>query len=215
VTVYEVTNTFNEFTAMHSKVAVLGRTDIRVITDAANWSKSGLGSSTSKATNTESALFIEPHHDGGRLGRRYLAAFMRTLDRYADQSTADGEPHSSETAAELMALGGWPKGEIAFVADEAYTSWGESIRVLGDLPELGVWGSTSLGVPLWTDGETYPTWMPEHTIALPIGTAFEYKLVAEMDGAIRWEAGDNHLGVAMPPAWTADELAEYRGTWRW
>ncbi len=215
VHVYEATNSTTEFTAMHHKVAVLGRTDIKVITDASNWSKSGLGSSTTRSTNVESVLFVEPRYDGGRTGRRYLDAFLRTLERYAWQSESDGEPPYEQLAAELLAQPGWPTAAVAFVADEAYTSWGETIRVVGDLPQLGHWGQDGLGQALWTDGDLYPTWMPEKHLALPIGTQFEYKLVGEMNGQLRWEAGENRAGFAQPPAFQSDELIELRGSWRW
>jgi hypothetical protein len=211
VVVYEATNDTTEFTAMHHKVAVLGRTDIRVITDAANWTKSGLGSSTSKSTNIESSLFVEPWHDEGRTGERYLAQFMRVLERYADQGAPEGEPGYDEVAERLLAQPGWPTSEVSFVLDEGHTSWGETMRVVGDQSALGMWGADSLGVPLWTDGDLYPTWMPAASASLPVGVPFEFKFVAEQWGAFRWESGDNRTGFVQPPVHGTQEL---RGSWK-
>ncbi|MEQ1572413.1 MAG: carbohydrate-binding module family 20 domain-containing protein, partial [Myxococcota bacterium] len=212
--VYEARNYATEFTAMHHKVAVLGRTDLRVITDAANWSKAGLGSTTKPADNVESTLFVEPGYDGGKLGQRYLAQFVRVLGRYAEQSAAEGEPSFDELGPELMGLPGWPEHEVTFVAEEAYTSWGETVRVTGDLPELGAWGATGLGHPLWTEPSSYPTWSSPEPLRLPVGATFEYKLVAERDGVFRWEAGDNHVGFAQPPAFAEGLGSTQVNLWR-
>lgn len=214
VQVYEARNHATEFTAMHHKVAILGRTDIRVVTDASNWSKAGFGSSTTRATNTESVLFVEPSYDGGKLGRRYLAQFLRVLERYADQSLVDGEAPFAEVAPDLMGREGWPWMPIGFVADEAWTTWGEGIRVVGDQPGLGMWGQEGLGVPMWTDAGLYPTWMAGEDLWLPVGTSFQYKLVAEQNGQLRWESGENQVGFAQPPAFGEGERLELRTSWR-
>ena len=212
VHVWEATNRATPFTAMHHKVAVLGRTDIRVITDAANWTFAALGSGSRRSRNHESMLFIDSARlDDGVTGRRYIAQWLRVLERYAHQSEReDGEPGFEAVFATLTADPGWPAQPVRFVADEAFTEWGESIRVRGDHERLGAW---SRDVALDTDGDTYPTWTGE--VSLPVGTRFEFKFVAGFDrGDVRWEGGDNRKGRAAPQALTRDPAVEVGGAWR-
>jgi Starch binding domain/PLD-like domain len=217
VKVYEATNRATPYTAMHHKVAVLGRTSIRVITDAANWTAAGLGSKSKLARNVESVLFIDSDRlDGGRTGRRYLAQWVRVLSRYAEQSAAaDGEAGFSQALAALTAAPGWPAMPVSFTAHQAQTAWGETVRVRGDLPALGSWGGVHAGVALGTDAASYPTWSSVAAVSLPVGTAFEWKLTAGPDGgAVRWEQGGNRRGLAGPAALLAAGALELSGTWR-
>jgi len=212
VRVYEATNGTTEFTAMHHKVAVLGRTDVRVITDAANWSSSGLGSASSPARNVESSLFIESSYDGGHLGRRYLAQTLQVLERYAEQSIDDGEAAFADLGPELWSHAEWPQQPVQFVAHEAHTAWGESIRVVGGHDALDGWGLTGGGVPLATDADSYPTWTGGDR-SLPVGQRIPWKLVAEQGGMLRWETGDDRvLRVAPEPFTTGTQ--EITATWR-
>jgi len=216
-TVWEVTNHTTPYTAMHHKLAVLGMTDIRVITDASNWTKAGLGSASQDASNVESVLFLETEAlDAGRTGRRYLGQFVHVLERYADQLEDDGEPGYETIYNALVADPLWPGQDVDFVADEAHTIWGETIYARGDRYELGVWGFEGPGVPLTTDSDSYPSWATGAPATLPLGTPFEWKFVAthEDSGDTRWEAGGNHRALAQPPALVpADELI-LRETWR-
>jgi len=212
VTVYEATNDASEFTAMHHKVAVLGLTDIRVVTDAANWSSSGLGSSRSSAKNVESSLFIESWYDDGHLGRRYLSQAMKVLGTYADQSPDDGEPSFDKLSQELLAHPDWPTQPVVFVAHDTHTVWGESARVVGGHEALGTWGLTGPGLYLGTDGDSYPTWMGK-AVDLPIGATIPWKLTTSDGLTVRWESGaDRQLFVGSEPFVTGDTLVE--ATWR-
>ncbi|NOY93963.1 MAG: hypothetical protein GXP55_22495 [Deltaproteobacteria bacterium] len=200
VHVYEATNRASPYTAMHHKVGVFGLTHIRVVADAANWTFAGLGSRTRTAKNFESQLFIDTDAlDGGATGRRFLAQWLRVLERYADQSADDGEPPAAEVEATLMALPAWPRQPTVFVAN-AETSWGEGVVVRGDLPELGRWGMDSDGVALSTDAASYPTWQNDEPVGLPLGTRFQWKLVITSGSGARWEAGQNRFDRAMPAA---------------
>ncbi len=216
VHVYEARNQSTEFTAMHHKVAVLGRTHLRVVTDAANWSKAGLGSATSGATNQESSLFYDEVYDGGRMGRRYLAEFVRVLEAYADQSAAEREPSFADLGAPLLDHPDWPAQELLFAADRAETRWGEEIHVVGDRSSLGDWGRSSLGVPLATDADLYPAWLAAEPITLPVGTTFSWKYVAVSDGAVsRWESGaDRTLRARPDPEGDLDLTQVPTGTFR-
>jgi hypothetical protein len=216
-TVWEVTNHTTPYTAMHHKVAVLGMTDIRVITDASNWTKAGLGSAGEAASNVESVLFVETGAlDGGRTGRRYLGQFIHVLDRYAEQLEDDGEPGFDAIYNALVADPAWPGQDVDFVADEAHTIWGETIYARGDRLELGVWGFEGPGVPLTTASDSYPSWSTWEPASLPLGTPFEWKFVATDDNSeeTRWEAGGNHRGLAQPPALVAEDALRLRESWR-
>lgn len=214
VRVYEVMNLSTPYTAMHHKAAILGRTRVRVITDAANWTRAALGSATTQASNHESVLFIDAEAlDGGLTGRRYLAAFAHVLAKYAAQSAADGLPGWAEAWAELSGLSGWPAQQVAFEAVVA-TSWGEAVWVRGDDAALGAWGAVGAGVPLATDAASYPTWHGA-PVTLPVGQPFEWKLVAGAPGgAVRWEQGANRVGRAAPVPLVTNDVAVLRARWR-
>ncbi|MEZ4322585.1 MAG: phospholipase D-like domain-containing protein [Myxococcota bacterium] len=201
VRVYEASNLTTEFTAMHAKSVVLGRTRIRVVTDTANLTAAGFGTATRTARNVESTLFLEPEVSGGALGRRYLAQFLRVLDRYAWQ-TEDGDAPYAEVEAELLAQPGWPTVDVTFGAT-AYTVYGETLHVTGDRPELGAWGTLGWGAPLATDPAIYPSWASD-PVSMPLGARVAWKLVAvdpasgAAEPAVRWEAGDDRVDHLVP-----------------
>ncbi|MCB9596031.1 MAG: hypothetical protein H6719_25140 [Sandaracinaceae bacterium] len=213
VHVFEATNRRTEFTAMHHKVGIFGLSSIRVVTDAANWTFAGLGSSTRVARNYESQLFIDTEAlDGGRTGRRYLAQWLRVLERYAEQSAGDGEPSFDEVATALRGLPAWPRQEVVFTTT-AETSFGESVYARGDQPALGDWDG--LGLPLATDGDHYPRW-ESAPVALPLGIAFEWKLTASYGdaGSVRWENGRNRVTFVQPAPLAVTDALVLDGPWR-
>lgn len=217
VHVYEATNLANEFTAMHHKAAVLGRSNIRVITDAANWTFSGLGSSTRRARNIESQLFIDSAGlDDNRTGRRYMAQWVRVGARYAHQSAADHEPDFEQLWETLSTTDSWPAQPVSFTADNADTAFGQSVFVLGNLTDLGQWGTESQGVELSTDEATYPTWTTPDPPSLLLGQPFEFKFTIAFPGdpQTSWEQGDNRIGFAQPTALGEGPDANHRGVFR-
>lgn len=198
VHVYEATNRASPFTAMHHKVGILGRTHVRVITDASNWTTAGLGSARKRARNHESVLFIDTARlDDGHTGRRYLAQWLTVLQRYAHQSVDDGEPDAETVRKTLLAAADWPTQPVQFTA-QVETDWGEQVDVRGDHEALGAWQADG-SVALYTDADTYPLWISE-PVALPLGAPLAYKLTASLRGAVRWEAGDNRAAIAAPRA---------------
>jgi phosphatidylserine/phosphatidylglycerophosphate/cardiolipin synthase-like enzyme len=214
VHVYEATNHRSPFTAMHHKVGVLGRTDIRVITDAANWTFSGLGSDTRSSRNVESQLFIDSARlDDNRTGRRYLAQWVRVLSRYAPQSADDGEPSFDDAWSSLVG-DGWPTQRVAFTAHEAYTDLGQNVYVRGSVDDLGQWDTR--GHQLTTDEASYPTWTSVDPVWLQVGRGFEWKFTVQFpdSGPVRWEDGDNRRGFAQPSVLLPDDGALHEGVWR-
>lgn len=211
VHVFEATNRASPFTAMHHKVGILGRSRVRIISDAANWTTAGLGTPSRRARNTESVLFIDSARlDDGHTGRRYLAQWLTVLERYAAQSAEDGEPSAAHVRKSLIALPDWPTQPVRFEA-QVETAWGESVEVRGDHAALGAWGEDA--VPLYTDAETYPHWISE-PVALPLGAAFAFKLTARTGAAVRWEAGDDRSGRAAPTALQPARDRVLRAEWR-
>ena len=73
------------------------------------------------------------------------------------------------------------------------TAWGESISVVGSIPQLGSWDTSkalflsastrySNDNPLWTT-----------TVNMPPGTSFEYKYILfDINGNVQWEQDPNH-----------------------
>jgi hypothetical protein len=214
VHVYEATNRASPYTAMHHKVAVLGRSDIRVITDAANWTFSGLGSDTRRSRNVESQLFIDSARlDDNRTGRRYLAQWMRVLSRYASQSEAEGEPSYDEAWSTLVG-DGWPAQAVTFTAHEAETELGQNVYVRGDVDDLGQWDT--IGHLLTTDEANYPTWVSSEPASMPVGSRFEWKLTIQFPDSttVHWEEGDNRDGFVQPSVLVAEDAAQHEGVWR-
>jgi len=73
----------------------------------------------------------------------------------------------------------------------ATTTWGESIRVVGNVAALGAWNPAS-GVAL--SSATYPVW--RGAVTLPAGTAVEYTYVrVDGSGNVTWESGSNRVAT--------------------
>lgn len=206
IPVYEVMNDAfdwfgyqNPYCAMHHKSAILGRTRLRVITDASNWTAAAMGSWKKPEKNVESQLFIDSTAlDDGLTGRRYLAQWVSVFERYGGQGVElDGEAPPGGVLSSLMAHPDWPKEPVTFEA-VGETQWGEDLYVAGDLPELGGWGTQGDGVLLLTGADTYPLWQ-SRPVELPVGAWFEWKLVARSGHSVRWEGGRNRLGRSTAP----------------
>ncbi|MDX9719217.1 MAG: phospholipase D-like domain-containing protein [Myxococcota bacterium] len=215
VHVYEVTNTSTRYTAMHHKVAILGREHIRVITDTANWSKGALGSVDTPASYHESVLFIDTERlDQGYTGRRYLSQFVRVLERYAFYGEQDRQPSARSAIAELSGHGDWPTQATRFVGWDIYTTVGQEAFVTGELEVLGAWGANNLGLPMSTDASTYPTWRSS-SVELPLGVPFDWKLTSgdPRSTDLTWEPRTNRTDRALAPAFSEDDVAEIHGSW--
>jgi len=221
VTVYEAINDASSFfgtpypySAMHHKVAVLGLTRMRVIADAANWTVSALGSWKKPARNVESTLFIDSAKlDDNATGRRYLAQWLKVLERYAHQSVRqDGEEPPDGVVQRLRSAVDWPTQQVTFSA-EAHTEMGEMVWVVGDHDALGRWGQAHPGVPLTTTADTYPVWYSNAPVVLPLDQRFEWKLVIRNGaGEARWEGGGNRTQAALPAVCSGQ--TETWGAWR-
>lgn len=94
---------------------------------------------------------------------------------------------------------------VTLSVDNATTTWGSNVFVLGDAPELGAW-DPARAVPL--SPTAYPTWSGPVTLAR--GAAISLKFIKkDAAGSVIWEGGDNRSFV-VPNAATGS----FSGTWR-
>jgi alpha-amylase len=83
--------------------------------------------------------------------------------------------------------------DVGFRA-EATTWYGQEVYAVGSIPQLGSW-DPQRGLRLTTGEGSYPRWSGD--LALPDGTAFEYKYVkVDPDGGVEWESGGNRSATA-------------------
>lgn len=93
---------------------------------------------------------------------------------------------------------------------QAETWYGQDVRVVGSVPELGSWDPAQ-GVRLSTDEAGYPTWTG--SVDLSEGSAFEYKLVkVAPDGTVEWESGADRSAELDSPG--GDCLQGFTADWR-
>lgn len=215
--VYETLNSASPYTAMHHKAAVLGRTNIRVISGSANWSFSGLGSNKAPAKNLESVLFLDTQAlDGGFTGVRYLGAWVKILGTYAHQSEKiDGEPGFDEVFGRFVGMDNWPKQNVSFLINNANTNdW--SVFVRGNIPELGTWMSLHNGLQLVTTEDKYPTWWSDNDISVLLGQSLEWRLwagTADGESGI-WETTKNRKNFAIPGPFDTAGKAVLQADWK-
>eukprot|EP01126_Amoeba_proteus_P025274 TRINITY_DN2524_c0_g1_i12.p1 TRINITY_DN2524_c0_g1~~TRINITY_DN2524_c0_g1_i12.p1 ORF type:complete len:405 (-),score=80.07 TRINITY_DN2524_c0_g1_i12:683-1897(-) len=67
----------------------------------------------------------------------------------------------------------FPQTEVVFVVS-ATTNWGDTVGVVGNLPELGTWQCDS-ALLLHTEPHVYPKWTTSFLV--PVGTQVEYKYI--------------------------------------
>ncbi|WIM99759.1 carbohydrate-binding module family 20 domain-containing protein [Actinoplanes oblitus] len=79
-----------------------------------------------------------------------------------------------------------------------FTSWGQNVYVVGNVPALGGWDTTK-AVPLTTTSSTFPAWTGG--AALPPNTYVEYQyIVKNPNGSVaRWEKGFQQNRTTITP----------------
>jgi phosphatidylserine/phosphatidylglycerophosphate/cardiolipin synthase-like enzyme len=164
ITVIEALNDTTPFTAMHHKFMVVdGRT---TVVGSFNWTYSAA------RYNYEDLAVIAGDPE---VAAAFEGEFGRLWTRYAS------ELPNPVTATVPV--------DIAAHCDG--TSWGDTVVLVGNLPELGSWDPAH-GVAL--SGEGFPTWTG--SLDLRSGAYFEYKLVIRRaDGSVRWENGSNRSAL--------------------
>ncbi|MDE6441205.1 MAG: IPT/TIG domain-containing protein [Clostridia bacterium] len=82
-----------------------------------------------------------------------------------------------------------------FIVNNATTSWGQSVYLVGGVSELGNWTPTLAIGPMYNHTSSiaeYPTWFFD--VSVPANTKIEFKYV-KIDGSgnVVWESGANHI----------------------
>lgn len=80
---------------------------------------------------------------------------------------------------------------VRFVVNNASTTLGQNVYLVGSIPELGSW-DTSKGVGAMYNQVMYkyPTWY--YDVSVPAGTTIEYKFIKKSGSTVTWESGNNH-----------------------
>ena len=89
--------------------------------------------------------------------------------------------------AKINSGGSCANADVHFYVNNATTYWGQNVYVVGNVPELGNWNTSSA---VLLSPNNYPTW--DGTVNMSGGTAVEYKFI-KMDGsgAVTWQSGGN------------------------
>mmetsp|Transcript_119173 Transcript_119173/g.254233 ORF Transcript_119173/g.254233 Transcript_119173/m.254233 type:complete len:324 (+) Transcript_119173:66-1037(+) len=90
--------------------------------------------------------------------------------------------------------------EVVFSLACMETRWGESIRVVGNVEELGQWDVVS-GAPLHSDVALYPLWAGRVSLRAPVdvsAVAVEYKYVLVSRDGATWESGISNRKIVIP-----------------
>ncbi|MBH0168907.1 alpha-amylase family glycosyl hydrolase [Fictibacillus sp. 18YEL24] len=84
------------------------------------------------------------------------------------------------------------QSSVRFLINNAYTSNGQSVYVVGNTEELGNWNAAKAVGPFYNQIiAAYPTWY--YDISVPAGTALEFKFIKkDSAGNVVWESGTNH-----------------------
>lgn len=81
-----------------------------------------------------------------------------------------------------------------FKVQNATTSWGENVYLVGGVYELGNWSPLAAIGPFYNNTSsiaTYPTWFFD--VSVPANTTIEFKFVKiDGNGNFTWESGSNH-----------------------
>ncbi|KAH9169805.1 glycoside hydrolase [Lactarius sanguifluus] len=89
--------------------------------------------------------------------------------------------------------------------ENATTTYGDNIFVVGSVPQLGNWNTTN-AIPL--DPTNYPVWAA--TVYLPSNTAFQYKFIRkESNGNVVWESDPNRQDTT-PTSGTQSIVTSWR-----
>jgi hypothetical protein len=87
------------------------------------------------------------------------------------------------------------------------TQWGESVQVVGSIPQLGNWDQTA-ALPLDAARYTDANHVWSATVILPAGTQVQYKYVLiGSDGSITWEGDPDH-SFTVPSVGTGASIAD-------
>lgn len=100
---------------------------------------------------------------------------------------------------------------VRFYVNNATTSYGTNVYLVGSVPELGSWAPAAAIGPLFNNSGsigTYPTWF--YDVNVPAGTSISYKFIKkDSAGNVTWESGANHT-VTTPGSGTANVAVDWQ-----
>jgi alpha-amylase len=157
-----------------------------------------------------SQAYVALNHESGSLNRTFqtsLAAGTYCDVQSGNSVTVDGSGRFTATLGGDTALalhtaardcdgGGNPNPTAgASFHVNATTQWGESVHVVGSIPQLGDWNPARA---IRLDPADHPVW--RHTLNLPAGTTFQYKYIrrSETQSGVTWESGGNRTATVPP-----------------
>lgn len=81
---------------------------------------------------------------------------------------------------------------VRFIVNDAYTSLGENIYLVGSIYELGNWDTSKAVGPLYNQViKSYPSWY--YDMNVPENETVEFKFIKkDSNGNVIWESGANH-----------------------
>lgn len=84
---------------------------------------------------------------------------------------------------------------VRFIVNNATTSLGENVYLVGNVAEIGSWDPTKAIGPMFNQViHSYPTWYFD--VSVPAGTALQYKFIKKNGAVVTWEGGSNHTYTA-------------------
>jgi len=88
---------------------------------------------------------------------------------------------------------------------------GESLFVVGSLPEMGAWNPEK-AVPCTTTADEFPLWTSEAIPASLSATEVEFKFIIRGNGKVRWEDGANHK-FKLPSSCSEKAILTVKSAW--
>ncbi len=171
----------NRYASMHHKFAVI---DGQVtLTGAYNWY------AASNLSDDDLVVIRDPGIAGRYIGEH--TNLRRHYDPGFDPRSAKATP-------------------VQFSPQNAPTQWGDTLGVVGDIPELGLWNPQNAVRLSWQ------SWLSRWTlnfgwrgsVNIPAGTHFKYKyVVLRLGGSVVWESGENREHTA-DPAGNSDSIED-------
>jgi hypothetical protein len=84
--------------------------------------------------------------------------------------------------------------EYRFIVPRYETNWGQVIKIVGSLPELGGWNPAAAPTMQWNEGHKWTL-----TSRLP-RQSFSFKVICMADGYVRWEDGQMNRSIDLDEA---------------
>lgn len=123
-------------------------------------------------------------------------------------TTSSGTSSNSYSGFEVLTA---KQLSVRFKVNNATTSYGSNVYIVGNVAELGNWDTAKAIGPFFNNTSTigaYPTWF--YDINVPAGTTIQYKFIKkDASGNVVWEGGSNHT-ITTPSSGTTTATADWQ-----